>query len=124
MSRVTRCVICGKVATPDANRFMVTEIGSRRAAMLRIKACLPDCAEHDAHMALHDAIADSDRAESAGDALQGRDVLMSGVEAFRRWAIERHGMGRMPEVWGIPRDDPRPTHTLRNRKAWGVVTRR
>lgn len=101
---------------------MTVDIGSRCDALLRLFACMNECIDDPAFQALQDAIADSDRAPRGS--AEERETLVRGVEAFRQVTAARHGMKRMPEVWPIPRDDPRPHVTLRNRKRWGIVTRR
>ena len=118
----TRCVVCARVATGDTRRFMTIDIGSRRAALLRLFACMDTCIDDPAFMALQDAIADSMRLPEGS--AEERETLIRGVETFRAATLARHGMARMPEVWSIPRDDPRPRVTLRNRRRWGLVTPR
>lgn len=106
----------------DTSRFMVVEVGSRSAAMLRLFACMDGCIDDAPWQSFHDAVAESDRSERNSSA--ERETLVRGVEAFRAVTLERHGMRRMPEVWIIARDDPRPGVTLRNRKRWGLSTPR
>lgn len=112
---VARCFVCCAIATRDESRHVSVHVGQPRGPAVRFTACV-GCIDHDANMALHDALAESDR--TGDDA-----ISIAGVDATRRWILETHGRAMLPGMMQVVVDHP-GRFTLRHPQRWGQLTPR